>query len=86
MVVAGDRNLTNGFPPTNGMLYLTTNQNVGWTKELHKFEGNIALGDGSVQQANNARLQKEILPDANIRFVQYVNLPTPPIINRIVIP
>ena len=85
-ILAGDRNLTNGFPPTNGMLYLNTNQNVGWTKELHKFQGNIGLGAGSVQQADNARLQKEILPEATIRFTRYVDLPTPPLLNRIVIP
>jgi type II secretory pathway pseudopilin PulG len=85
-IVSGDRNITNGFSPTNGMLYLNTNQNVGWTKGLHKFQGNIAIGDGSVQQVNSARLQHEILSNATIRFTQYVDVPTPPLQNRIVIP
>jgi hypothetical protein len=54
--LAGDRNLTNGQPKTNGILYLRSNQNVGWTKELHNECGNVAMGDGSVQQLNNAQI------------------------------
>lgn len=60
-ILAGDRNITNGFTPKSGMLELMTNQSVGWTKHIHKFQGNVALGDGSVQQVSNERLQKEIL-------------------------
>ena len=60
-ILAGDRNITNGFTPKNGMLELMTNQSIGWTKTIHKFQGNVALGDGSVQQVGNERLQKEIL-------------------------
>ena len=64
-ILAGDRNITNGFAPKNGMLELTTNQSVGWTKAIHKFQGNVALGDGSVQQVSNERLQKEILVNSD---------------------
>ena len=62
-VLSGDRNITNGFTPKNGMLELMTNQLVGWTEEIHKSQGNLALGDGSVQQVNNARFRSEILPN-----------------------
>jgi type II secretory pathway pseudopilin PulG len=48
--LAGDRNLTNGQSSRNGMFNFQTNQSIGWTKELHDRTGNIALGDGSVQQ------------------------------------
>ncbi len=50
MLLAGDRNLTNGLPVTNGVLYLATNRPVGWTHELHCLQGNAGLADGSVQQ------------------------------------
>jgi competence protein ComGC len=62
-ILSGDRNITNGFAPKNGSFVLMTNQSVGWTKELHKYQGNIALGDGSVQQVDSARLQKEFLAE-----------------------
>lgn len=62
-ILSGDRNITNRFSPTNGMLVLMTNQLVGWTKEMHKFQGNVALGDGSVQQSSSALLRSGILPN-----------------------
>jgi prepilin-type N-terminal cleavage/methylation domain-containing protein len=55
--LSGDRNLTtNGRPVKPGLVDLTTNIVVGWTAEIHNLEGNIALGDGSVQQFSSARL------------------------------
>ena len=62
-LLSGDRNLTNGYTPKNGFLDLTTNQMVGWTAEIHVRQGNIALGDGSVQQVSSERLRSEILPN-----------------------
>ena len=57
---AGDRNLTtNSVPLGTGLLDLTTNVTVGWTAALHKHSGNVVLGDGSVQQFTNARLQEQ---------------------------
>ena len=66
MLLAGDRNITNGFLPRNGILELTTNQMVGFTDEIHLRQGNIASGDGSVQQVSSARLRSEII--ANTGF------------------
>jgi prepilin-type processing-associated H-X9-DG protein len=60
-MLSGDRNITNGFPPRDNILDLTTNQMVGFTDEIHKERGNIALGDGSVQQVSSARLRSEII-------------------------
>ncbi len=65
-ILSGDRNITNGFAPTNGMLVLMTNQPVGWTKEIHKYQGNIALGDGSVQQVSSERLRDEIVRNSEL--------------------
>lgn len=61
-IISGDRNITNGFAPRNGILDLTTNQMVGFTDEIHLKQGNIALGDGSVEQVTSARLRSEIIP------------------------
>jgi type II secretory pathway pseudopilin PulG len=63
-ILAGDRNITNGFPLRNGILDLTTNQPVGFTAEIHNEQGDIALGDGSVQQVSSARLRSEIVANS----------------------
>jgi prepilin-type processing-associated H-X9-DG protein len=49
-LLSGDRNITNGRSPRNGILEANTNQNIGWTSELHNGFGNVGLADGSVQQ------------------------------------
>jgi competence protein ComGC len=58
MFLSGDRNLTNGLPVTNSILYLPSNRAVGWTHELHNCQGNIGLADGSVQQFSPFRLNQ----------------------------
>jgi len=57
MVMAGDRNLTNGSPMVNGLLTLTTNRPAGWTQELHNGCGQLLLIDGSVQQMSTPTLR-----------------------------
>lgn len=56
-ILSGDRNITNGQKPISGMLELQTNQNIGWTRELHNEVGNVGLADGSVMQFNNSGLK-----------------------------
>ena len=57
-LLAGDRNLSiNGSPIRPGLVELTTNLVVGWTAEMHNLQGNIAMGDGSVQQFSGTRLR-----------------------------
>lgn len=58
MFLAGDRNITNGMPPQNGILTFTTNGLVGWTHDLHKEVGQVLLVDGSVQQASSSYLRQ----------------------------
>ena len=64
-LLAGDRNITNGSTGNDRILVLTTNQQVGWTKEIHQQAGNVVLGDGSVQQLSSGRLQ-ETLRDSGV--------------------
>lgn len=64
--LAGDRNLQiNGTPVKPGLLVLTTNAALGWTKEIHNEQGNVAMADGSVQQMSSSRL-KAAVPDQRI--------------------
>jgi prepilin-type processing-associated H-X9-DG protein len=58
MVLAGDRNVTNGLTPSGGILRLTPDRAAGWTGDLHDGNGNLALADGSVQQVSSARLDE----------------------------
>lgn len=56
-ILAGDHNITNGMRIGNGILELTTNSLAGWTADVHKKVGNVALADGSVQQLTIAGLR-----------------------------
>ena len=56
MFLSGDRNITNGLGRNHGLLFLTTNQAVGWTKEIHGLSGNVGLADGSVQGVTSSSL------------------------------
>ncbi len=64
-ILTGDRNITNGLPGKVRILLLTTNQPVGWTKEIHQHWGNLLLGGGSVQQVDSAGLQR-VLGDSGV--------------------
>ena len=69
-VLTGDRNLTNtGTRGARRFEYnvsqvgrLGTNyssgasREIGWDKNVHQTQGNVGLGDGSVQQVNGSRL------------------------------
>jgi prepilin-type processing-associated H-X9-DG protein len=55
--LTGDRNLlSNGLPVRRGLFPLSTNVQSGWTSEIHNGQGNICMGDGSVQQFSAQRL------------------------------
>ncbi|HWC59423.1 MAG TPA: type II secretion system protein [Verrucomicrobiae bacterium] len=66
MFLSGDRNLTmNGSAIGHGLHEFTTNQLIGWTSDLHKNRGNIALADGSVQILSSAGLMSA-LPNTGV--------------------
>ena len=49
-LLAGDRNLTvNGVEARGGIVEIHPTDQLGWTKAMHRYSGNVALGDGSVQ-------------------------------------
>ena len=64
-ILAGDRNLTtNGQDVGPGLLLLGTNQNSGFSRKIHKYAGNLLLGDGSVQQVTSRRFQETVVAAA----------------------
>jgi prepilin-type N-terminal cleavage/methylation domain-containing protein/prepilin-type processing-associated H-X9-DG protein len=63
--LAGDRNITNNVRTANtktGWYALGTNTaptvQIGWTKDQHNEQGNIGMGDGSVQQFSTSRFKQ----------------------------
>ena len=67
--LAGDRHITNSAANRNlisvsKIIELGTNNANGWDKSLHVEQGNICMGDGSVQQMSISRL-KQALKDTD---------------------
>jgi hypothetical protein len=57
--LSGDRNLaTNQVPLPRGFFTMPTNRVMSWTAQLHNLNGNLSLGDGSVQQYSSAKLDQ----------------------------
>ena len=85
--LAGDRNLTtNGVAVGPGLLTLTSNSVVGFTKEMHVGAGNLLMSDGSVWQVNSQWLQSQLssggMPTNRGAIFRLPGVPT----NRLVIP
>ena len=59
-ILFGDRNITGGVRVTNKVFQFTSNSVVGFTKDLHNQQGNIALGDGSAMQVSPTTLNNQI--------------------------
>jgi prepilin-type N-terminal cleavage/methylation domain-containing protein/prepilin-type processing-associated H-X9-DG protein len=55
-ILAGDRNLTNDWTAARGVLSLNANSYLRWTRELHRFKGNVLFGDGHVEELNRPGL------------------------------
>jgi len=55
-LLAGDRNLTiNGVDAKGGVVEIHPTDQLGWTKAMHRYSGNVAVGDGSVQSLSIGR-------------------------------
>ena len=71
-LMAGDRNVTNGGGTAvaradidvSMVIKLGTNHTAtigaGWSKDLHQNQGDVVLGDGSVQQVSSSRLKDQL--------------------------
>jgi hypothetical protein len=59
-ILTGDRNLTATIKPVRGVLNLTAKDRLEWTKDIHKEQGNVALGDGSALQMTTHNLNMQL--------------------------
>jgi prepilin-type processing-associated H-X9-DG protein len=56
-IMGGDDNLEiNSLRVKSGLSIISSNSPVTWSADRHKFSGNIAFADGSVQGMNNSEL------------------------------
>jgi prepilin-type processing-associated H-X9-DG protein len=56
-LLLGDRNLTlNGELLKNGIWTPTNTYIVGWSKDMHRNAGNIAMADGSIMRISGKEL------------------------------
>jgi hypothetical protein len=60
IILGGDRNILISGKLSPGLVSLTTNTTVAWSKAIHNEQGNLVMSDGSVQQANSTRLKTMI--------------------------
>jgi prepilin-type N-terminal cleavage/methylation domain-containing protein/prepilin-type processing-associated H-X9-DG protein len=55
-ILAGDRNLTNDWTISARPSDAATNNYVRWTRELHRFRGNLLYADAHVEELNGGRV------------------------------
>jgi prepilin-type N-terminal cleavage/methylation domain-containing protein/prepilin-type processing-associated H-X9-DG protein len=55
-VLAGDRNLTNDYAAPGTLVRLGRGYPLRWTRDLHRFKGNLLFSDGHVEQKNGPAL------------------------------
>lgn len=59
MILSGDDNFTiNGARPGSGLVSFSTNDAAAWLPNRHINQGNVLLGDGSVQGFSTPRLRE----------------------------
>ncbi len=59
--LAGDRNImADGKLASRLVLPLPTNVVLSWSNEMHDEQGDVAMGDGSVQQMSLSRLKESV--------------------------
>jgi len=73
--LAGDRNITGGSEPENGILKLVPGQRASWTQAIHVNQGNIGLADGSVQQFSNSALRAALKNSGDVTNTWRISLP-----------
>jgi competence protein ComGC len=62
-ILSGDDNFAiGGILVKSGLLEITTNTPIAWTATRHKFSGNLAIADGSVQAITQNGLREAIRP------------------------
>ncbi len=58
-ILSGDRNITGGVLTNGNLMLCRSNTVLTWTTAIHNQNGDVALGDGSVQQVSDMALQEK---------------------------
>lgn len=59
-ILSGDRNVAVSNKLLRGVVTVETNSVLNWTSDLHNNAGNLALADGSAQQAQGFQLNRQL--------------------------
>jgi prepilin-type N-terminal cleavage/methylation domain-containing protein len=86
MVLGGDRNMTNttvgtvypnrAVSPTAPIPFRSNDLTIGWSPRIHRNNGNVVLGDGSVQQHTSTRLRDQFKNSQDVN--NNISLPISP--------
>jgi hypothetical protein len=76
-ILFGDRNLTTNGNPAVGLVRVTSNTVLGFTRETHHTVGNVAVGDGSAHQVTPASIQKGLTAQIGSDTNQAIRLVIP---------
>lgn len=60
MILAGDRNIAVGSRVQTGLITLTTNQVISWSKKIHNLNGNLLFADGHAEQVTTGKLRDAV--------------------------
>lgn len=66
-LLAGDHAITNSSRSIGGLLDLKPSRQAGWKNKPHSRSGNVALGDGSVQQLSSKQLDEFLNQTGNLK-------------------
>lgn len=73
--LAGDRTILVDGKPAPRLLSLSTNVLLSWSEEMHDGQGDIAMGDGSVQQMSSSRLKSSVPEAPHPSITDYLVFP-----------
>lgn len=85
-ILSGDRNTSEAWETSannvacsafSGAMASVLTSNSVWTSAIHNAKGNLALGDGSVQQNNSAGLRQQAAASDADNYNNHIRVPRP---------
>jgi hypothetical protein len=65
-LLCGDRNLTNKAPAGSRFVCVSGPSVIGWTREMHREQGNLCFSDGSVRAFTNGAVASALRMPASV--------------------
>ncbi len=70
-LLAGDRNILVDGQERPGEVVNLQERELAWTRKIHKYQGNVTMGDGSVMQLTTERLRELNLTEGVTNVVMF---------------